>query len=191
MENSTKEFLVTNSCPGVYTITENNTKNVWVTYTENISESIIRNIKSIKLGSHKIKSLDFTVSVVKSFKTKSQAKLYYAGFCRDLVSSGYNLLNKPCSYYYRGYIEKDFRASDSYLYYIFMCTRNYRIKCLGVFSTVSRGEEVLARLNDLGGIASDNGYEALLSNKEMQLLEEYRKFDPVKREWEEVNEALH
>lgn len=141
-----KKILVTYLGSGVFSFENPKEKWVWISYSNCISESLVRNLKLIKAGDHVI-NLSQQYSVVVLSQDPGDLKMNFAAHCLNYKSLGYKLLNKELSYSFKGVILSDYRDPQKFLYYVFLMAGKRRFKVLGIFDKVSVGEEFLGHLN--------------------------------------------
>lgn len=142
-----KKILVTLLVPGVFCFKNDKEKTVWISYSNCISESLVRNLKLIKSGEHVITiSQDYSV-VILSQEPEEGIKFSFVKHCLNYKSLGYRLLNKELSYSVKGFILSDYRDASNFLYYVFLMAGKRKFQLLGIFDRVSAGEEFIRRLN--------------------------------------------
>lgn len=179
------EFLVTNSLPGVYGFINYMDKSVWLSFSENVSEAIVRNIKLIGERQHKIRSLEnWDVCVFQKTKTKQEAKNSFRLLCQTYKTKGLTILNKELRYCVWGEIAPDFRNNTQFLYYIRAGAKNGKSAVLGIFTQAREGE--LALKNFKAGKLK----EFPLNSK--RLVTEFKNTDKDKQEYNRLfkNETL-
>lgn len=178
-------FLVINSCPGVFGFINFIEKLAWMSYSENVSEALIRNIKLIDSRQHIIKNLDtWDICVFEKSDSKQIAKSNYKIYCQNYRSKGIKILSREMKYKVWGKIEPDFRDSTRFLYYIWMGTKKQKKAVLGVFESAREGELFLK------GFKSGQATEFPPSSK--RLVIEFKKIDQAKLEFDRMfkNETL-
>lgn len=175
------DFLVTNTGPGVYGFINFFEKKVWVSYSENISEAIIRNINLVVTRQHRIKNFEnWDVCVFKKTEDKQSAKNHFRLVCQNYRSKGLEVLNKEFNYRVWGVIEPSFKNPDEYLYYIWIGTKNRKLAVLGIFDKALAGEEFLKKFKN-------KEIEELPYNSK-KLLQEYKQYDKIKTEYNRMFE---
>lgn len=172
-------FLVTSSSPGVFGFINFMEKKVWVSYSENVSEAILRNIKLIETRQHRIKNLEgWDVCVFTKTEDKNSAKNHFRIVCQNYRSKGLEVLNKEFNYKIWGIIEPHFKKSDEYLYYVWIGTKNRKMAVLGIFDKALEGEEFLKKFKKTNSLE--------FPNSSKRLLLEYKSFNKNKAEYNKV-----
>lgn len=138
------KILVTSSCPGVFGFINFIDKKAWLSYSENVTEAIIRNIKLIDSRQHKIKDLEtWDVCIFERSKTKQEAKSNFRVYCQNYKAKGLEILNKELKYKIWGEIDKDFRDPNKFLYYVWLGNKTLKQALLGIFDKAEIGEQYL------------------------------------------------
>lgn len=144
LEKNYIDFLVTNISPGVFGFINYGEKKIWISYTENISEAVVRNINLIENRQHKIKKIEgWDICVFGRTDNKQLAKNQFRVICKKYKEKGLQILNKEFNYKVWGSIEKSFKNPDEFLYYIWVGTRNVKLGLLGVFQNAAEGQKAL------------------------------------------------
>lgn len=144
LNQETKKFLVTNGFPGVFGFINFIEKKAWLSYSENVSEAIIRNAKLIQTRQHKIRNLDnWDICIFENTKTKQEAKNAFRIYCQNYRSKGLEILNKELKYKVWGEIGQDFRDQTKFLYFIWAGVKGGRPAVLGMFESATEGERYL------------------------------------------------
>jgi hypothetical protein len=179
---SETDFIVTWDFPGIYGFINFLEQKAWISYTENVIESLVRNVKIIKAGQHKVPNLQgWEIVVLEKTPDKSAAKKMFSLHCEDLVKKGFNLLNKQFKREIWGKIRKDFRNPECYLFYVFEGSiKNPEIAA--IFENARIGEQYIKDVKKGKPIQQSLG-----------LLAEFKAIDKNKQEYEEwfKNEALY
>ncbi len=191
LDKNIKNILVTISSPGVYCFIKKDTKTVWVSYSENMAEAVIRNLKKIKEKDHPIKSQeDCDIQILDLCKSKKEAKLSFSYHCANFKSNGCTLLNKTFRYTVRGRIGRDFRDNKGFLYYAVLRGQGRDLGVLGVFDSLRDWEAFIGQYNANSGVLGDAS--KYLRGNAVFLTEQYNKIDFSKEEFKRLmnNEAV-
>lgn len=138
------KFLVTSSCPGVYGFINFIEKKVWLSYSENVTEALARNIKLVETRQHIIKNLEhWDICVFEKSDSKQEAKNNFRLYCQSYHKKGLQVLNREFKYKVWGVIEEDFRDKSKFLYYIWIGTKTKKQAVLGIFEKATDGERYL------------------------------------------------
>lgn len=184
LNSETTKFLVTNNCPGVFGFINFVEKKAWLSYSENLTEAIIRNIKLIDTKQHKIRKTDgWDICVFERSENKAEAKKNFRVYCQNYKDKGLEILNKEFRYQVWGEIGRDFRNKDAFLYYVCMGGKKAR-GVLAVFEKAEEGELYLKNFKK--GKVLD---QTQISKR---LLIEYKKIDFTHKEYQGlfINEII-
>ena len=186
LNSDTVKFLVTSSGPGVFGFINFIEKKVWISYSENVTEAIVRNIKLIETRQHKIRKMDgWDICVFERSENKASAKKNFQVYCKSYRSKGLEVLNKEFNVKIWGEIARDFRDPSKFLYYIWAGTTSAkRSASLAIFEQAQAGEEYLKNFK--------KGKVGELSPMSRRLVIEYKKLDMNKQQYQRLfgNEAL-
>lgn len=176
VEKKFLDFIVTNNCPGVFGFINYAEKKIWISFSENISEAVIRNIKLAVTRNHRIKKIeDWDLCVFAKTKTKQEAKNQFRSVCQSYRGKGLEIINKEFKYRIWGSIEPSFKSPTDYLYYIWAGTKRSKLGVLGIFTNALEGEKYLK--------AFKAGKVTEFPPESKRLVLEYKKFDPAKDEF--------
>lgn len=118
-------------------------KKVWISYSENLVEAIVRNIKLIETRQHKIRNLEnWDLCIFERSENKTEAQKNFRLYCQNYRNKGLEILNREFKYKVWGSIEEDFRDNTKFLYYIWLGTKSRRVP-LGIFEKALEGEKIL------------------------------------------------
>lgn len=186
LNSETKKFLVTSSGPGVFGFINFIEKKVWISYSENVTEAIVRNIKLIESRQHKIRKMDgWDICVFERSENKAEAKKNFQVYCKSYRTKGLEVLNKEFTVKVWGEIGRDFRDPSKFLYYVWAGTTSYkRSVILAIFEQVDVGETYLKNFK--------KGKVGELTPISKRLMIEYKKLDINKLDYKRLfgNEAL-
>lgn len=152
---------------GVYVICNRTAKEVWVSYTNNFLEALVRNIPKINKKHFRFKeslhadqvSLDFYP--VASNMSREELRYKFHEECAKWATEGYKLLNKNIKYKLKGEIKKDFRllndpTKSAFLYYVWLCTLNRKVRLVGIFTNTMKGKKFMDSFQEVPTKAEQN-----------------------------------
>lgn len=121
--------------PAVFLLVNEEKKTAWISRTGCLMDGVLRMLRSIKAGDHRIK--DLTGYKLLYIDVSSDLRYKYSSICNEYQEAGYILLNRTIKYR----IKKRTRSNAmGYYTQVVLGTRNYDIKVLGEFATNKEAE---------------------------------------------------
>lgn len=138
------DILVTNSNPGVFGFINYMEKKAWISYSENVTEALSRNIKLVGEKQHRIKKIEgWDVCIFARTKNRQEAKNHFRVICQNYKDKGLDIINKEFKYRVWGSIEPHFKKEGEYLYYIWIGTKKAKLGVLAIFDKAVDGSACL------------------------------------------------
>lgn len=124
--------------PAVFVLVNENQKTVWISRTNCLAEGVLRTLRAIKSGGHKLKDLtDYKLLYI---DVGTDLRYKYSSVCNEYQEAGYQLLNRTIKYR----IKKRIRSTPmGYYTQVVLGTRNYDIKILKEFLTIKEADEFI------------------------------------------------
>lgn len=139
LDSTTLQNLESLFFPAVYALVNKKTKTIWISRTKCLADGLLRTIRSIREGNHKIKSLDGWEPL---YLYSGEGLLYaYSSKCHEYKEAGYTLLNRLVKYTLKKKFQK--QSSGKYKVLVVLGTRNYDLSTLGEFMTVKEADEFI------------------------------------------------
>lgn len=131
--------IETNLFPAVFALVNESSKTVWISRTNCLAEGILRAVKNIDSGNHKIKSL--TNWKLLCLYSGENLLYNYSRISREYKENGFTLLNRQVKYSLRKKLKRG--DNGKYTSIVTLSTRNYDLKVLGEFKTNQESDEFI------------------------------------------------
>lgn len=133
LENIERMFF-----PAVFLLVNEIQKTVWISRTNCLAEGLLRTLRSIKSGDHKLKNLvDYKLLYL---EVNEELRYKYSALCREYQEAGYQLLNRSIKYKIK---KRTISNMMGYYTQVVLGTRNYDIKILKEFLTIKEADEFI------------------------------------------------